>query len=122
MLDEVLEDSRSLRRRLGTQDQGKLDEYLTSVRQIEQSVKRSQQWLEVPRPELTDEERDLLHLEADDEAPLMYIRTMYDLIYLACRTDSTRVATYQITNMADCSSLAAKFPQLQGFKDSLHSL
>ena len=122
MLDQVLDDSRSLRRRLGTQDQDKLDEYLTSVRQIEQSVRRSQQWLEVPRPELTDEERDLLHLEADDEAPLMYIRTMYDLIYLACRTDSTRVATYQITNMADCSSLAAKFPQLQGFKDSLHSL
>ena len=122
MLDQVLEDSRSLRRQLGTQDQDKLDEYLASVRQIEKSVERSQRWLEVPRPELTDEERDVLHLEADDEAPLMYMRTMYDLIYLAYRTDSTRVATYQITNMADCSSLAAKFPQLEGFKDSLHSL
>ena len=122
MLDQVLEDSRDLRRQLGVQDQEKLDEYLASVRQIEQSVERSQRWLEVPRPELTDEERDLLDLDADDEAPLMYMRTMYDLIYLAYRTDSTRVATYQITNMADCSSLAAKFPQLEGFKDSLHSL
>ncbi len=80
MLDQVLDDTRSLRRRLGTQDQDKLDEYVTSVRQIEQSVRRSQQWLEVPHPELTDEERELLHLEADDEAPLMDIRTMYDLI------------------------------------------
>jgi len=122
MLDQVLDDSRSLRRRLGRQDQEKLDEYLASVRQIEEGVRRSQQWLEVPRPELTDEERDLLHLDADDEAPLMYMRTMYDLIYLAFRTDSTRVTTYQITNMADCSSLAAKFPQLEGFKDSLHTL
>lgn len=122
MLDQVLDDSRSLRRRLGRQDQEKLDEYLSSVRQIEEGVRRSQQWLEVPRPELTDEERDLLHLDADDEAPLMYMRTMYDLIYLAFRTDSTRVTTYQITNMADCSSLAAKFPQLEGFKDSLHTL
>lgn len=122
MLDRVLEDSRSLRNRLGNQDRDKLDEYLASVREIEQGVTRTQRWLEVPRPELSDEERDLLNLAADDEAPQMLIRTMYDLIYLALRTDSTRVATYQITNMADCSSKAAKFPQLQGFKDSLHTL
>lgn len=122
MLDRVLEDSRSLRRRLGTQDRDKFDEYLASVRQIEQRVARSQQWLEIPRPELRDEERDMLHLESDDSAPKNFIRTMYDLIYLAFRTDSTRVATYQITNMADASSKAGKFPQLQGFKDSLHTL
>ena len=122
MLDRVLQDSRSLRSRLGNQDREKLDEYLGSVRQIEQGVERSQRWLEVPRPELRDEERKMLKLDSDDQAPLMFIRTMYDLIYLAFRTDSTRVATYQITNMADCSSKAAKFPQLQGFKDSLHTL
>lgn len=122
MLDRVLEDSKSLRRRLGNQDREKLDEYLASVEKIEKDVKRSQQWLEVPRPELNDEDREMLHLEADDEAPKNFIRTMYDLIYLAFRTDSTRVATYQITNMADCSSKAAKFPQLEGFKASLHTL
>ncbi|MBC8355972.1 MAG: DUF1552 domain-containing protein [Planctomycetes bacterium] len=122
MLDRVLEDSRSLRRRLGRQDREKFDEYLASVRQIEERVARSQQWLEIPRPELRDEERDMLHLDSDDTAPKNFIRTMYDLIYLAFRTDSTRVATYQITNMADASSKAAKFPQLQGFKDSLHTL
>jgi hypothetical protein len=122
MLDRVLEDSRSLRRRLGSQDREKFDEYLASVRQIEERVERSQRWLEIPRPELRDEERDMLHLDADDKAPLNFIRTMYDLMYLAFRTDSTRVATYQITNMADASSKAGKFPQLQGFKDSLHTL
>ena len=122
MLDLVLEDSRSLRRKLGSQDREKLDEYLASVRQIEERVNRSQRWLEIPRPELRDEERDMLHLDADDKAPLFFIRTMYDLIYLAFRTDSTRVATYQITNMADASSKAGKFPQLEGFKESLHTL
>lgn len=122
MLDRVLEDSRSLRLRLGNQDRQKLDEYLASVRQIEERVQRSQRWLEIPRPELRDEERDTLHLESDDKAPLLFIRTMYDLIYLAFRTDSTRVATYQITNMADASSKSGKFPQLQGWKDSLHTL
>jgi hypothetical protein len=122
MLDRVLEDARSLRRQLGSQDRNKFDEYLASVREIEQRVDRSQQWLEIPRPELRDEERDRLHLDSDDSAPENFIRTMYDLIYLAFRTDSTRVATYQITNMADASSKAGKFPQLQGFKDSLHTL
>ena len=122
MLDLVLEDSNSLRRKLGKQDQQKLDEYLSSVRQIEQRVEQSQRWLEIPRPELRDEERKMLHLESDDKAPKRFIRTMYDLIYLAFRTDSTRVATYQITNMADASSKAGKFPQLEGFKKSLHGL
>lgn len=122
MLDLVLEDSRALQRKLGKQDREKLAEYLASVRQIEQRVQQSQRWLEIPRPELRDEERDLLELDADDKAPRMFIRTMYDLLYLAFRTDSTRVATYQITNMADASSKAGKFPQLEGFKASLHSL
>ncbi len=122
MLDRVLEDSHSLRSRLGSQDREKLDEYLESVRQIEERVERSQRWLEIPRPELSDEDRKMLTLDADDQAPKNFIRTMYDLIYLAFRTDSTRVATYQITNMADCSSKAAKFPQLEGFKTTLHSL
>lgn len=122
MLDRVLEDSRSLRRQLGTQDQQKLDEYLESVRRIEQQAERSQRWLEIPRPELRDEDRKLLHLDADDEAPKHFIRTMYDLMYLAFRTDSTRVSTYQIASMADASSKAGKFPQLEGFKGSLHRL
>jgi len=122
MLDRVLEDSRSLRLRLGRQDREKFDEYLASVRQIEQRVERSQRWLEIPRPELRDEERKMLQLDSDDEAPLQFIRTMYDLMYLAFRTDSTRVTTYQITNMADASSKAGKFPQLEGFKGSLHNL
>ncbi|QDU92596.1 DUF1552 domain-containing protein [Lignipirellula cremea] len=122
MLDRVLENSRSLRAKLGRQDREKLDEYLASVRQIEERVAQSQRWLEIPRPELRDEERKMLHLDSDDQAPQNFIRTMYDLIYLAFRTDSTRVATYQITNMADASSRAGKFPQLEGFKGSLHNL
>jgi hypothetical protein len=122
MLDRVLEDSRSLRTRLGSEDKAKFDEYLASVRQIEERVERTQRWLEIPRPELRDEERKLLHLDSDDKVPKLMIRTMYDLIYLAFRSDSTRVATYQIASMADASSKAGKFPQVEGFKGSLHNL
>ncbi len=120
MLDRLLDDSRSLMRRLGHADQAKLDEYLESVRESEKRVANAQKWLEVPRRELNDDERKLLDLDADDQAPIRYIQTMYDLIYLAFLTDSTRVATYQITNMADASSRAMKFPQLLGFTENLH--
>ena len=101
MLDLVLDDSRSLQARLGDQDRRKLDEYLASVRQIEQRVGRSQQWLEVPKPAV---DASGLHLSADDTTPGELIQTMYDLIYLAFQTDSTRIATYQLGNMNGATS------------------
>ena len=122
MLDLVREDSNSLRRKLGRQDQEKLDEYLSSVRQIEQRVRRTQRWLDIPLPLLTDEERSMLKLESDAEAPKEYMRTIYDLMWLAFKSDSTRVATYQIASMADASSVAGPFPFREGFKANLHTL
>ena len=119
MLDLVLEHSASVRSRLGRQDLVKLDEYLDSVRQIERRVEKSQQWLEVPKPQVN---ATGLHLEADDTTPGELIKTMYDLIYLAFRTDSTRIATYQIGNMNGATSIAGKFPQLLGLADNMHSL
>ncbi|MDA7640421.1 DUF1552 domain-containing protein, partial [Opitutaceae bacterium] len=52
LLDRVLDQSRSLRNKLGKQDQEKYDEYLTSVRDIEQRVARSQEWLDIPKPKV----------------------------------------------------------------------
>ena len=121
-LDRVSDDSKKLRRDLGAQDKAKFDEYLESVRQVEKRVERSQAWLDVPRPELTDQDRERLHLDSDDEAPKELMRTMYELIYLAFRTDSTRLVTYQIASMADASSVAGKFPQLLGYAGTLHRL
>lgn len=122
MLDRVLADALSLKLRLGRSDQIKLDEYLEAVHETETRVSNSQKWLEIPKAELNDDDRKGLQLDADEEAPFRYIQSMYDLIYLAFRTDSTRVATYQITNMADASSNAIKFPQLIGFSENLHKL
>ena len=118
-LDDLLVDARSLRKALSTRDQKTLDEYLQSVRDTEVKVEKAKRWINIPLPKV-----DVNHLNLDvtPEDPRNYLQTMYDLIYLAFRTDSTRVATYQITNMADASSKAGKFPQLQGWKDSLHTL
>ena len=119
MLDRVLEHSRSVRRNLGKYDQKKFDEYLASVRQIEERVERSSRWLEVPKPKVDEVG---LSLDADDTTPKELIQTMFDLTFLAFQTDSTRVATYQIGNMNGATSIAGKFPQLLGIGKHMHSL
>ena len=119
MLDQVLEDSRSLRRRLGTLDRRKFDEYMQSVREIELRVQQSEKWLTIPKPSVSAAG---LSLDADESTPQELIRTMYDLIFLAFQTDSTRYATYQLGNMNGATSIAGKFPQLLGFGNNMHSL
>ncbi|MDC0259456.1 DUF1552 domain-containing protein [Verrucomicrobiales bacterium] len=119
MLDLLLDHSKSVRKNLGHQDQQKFDEYLESVRSIEKRVDRSQRWLDIPKPEV---DASKLHLDSDESTPAEYIRTMYDLIFLAFQTDSTRVATYQLGNMNGATSVAGQFPQLLGFGNKIHSL
>ncbi len=119
MLDLLLDHSKSVRKNLGNQDRQKFDEYLDSVRSIEKRVDRSQRWLDIPKPEVDASD---LHLDSDHNSPEEYIRTMYDLIFLAFQTDSTRVATYQLGNMNGATSVAGQFPQLLGFGNKIHSL
>ncbi|MDA1265055.1 MAG: DUF1552 domain-containing protein [Planctomycetota bacterium] len=92
-LDDLLEDARALRGKLSSHDQRALDEYLDAVRATELEVEKAQRWLNVPLPDV-----DAAHLNLDvtPDDPRVYLRTMYDLMHLAFRTDSTRVATFQI--------------------------
>ena len=119
MLDLVLEHSKSVRRKLGKQDQEKFDEYLQSVRQIEQRVERSEKWLDIPKHKV---DANGLHLDANDKTPGELIKTMLDLMFLAIQSDSTRFLTYQMGNMNGATSVATKFPSLLGFGKSQHSL
>ena len=118
-LDLLLDEAKSLQRKLGKVDQGKLDQYLTSVREIEQDVERSARWLKVPRPKANAEG---LSLDADNETPGKLIHTMLDLIALAFQTDSTRFVTYQLASMHGAISIANKFPSLLGFNKDAHGL
>ena len=108
-----------MHRKLAKTDQDKLDQYLTSVREIEQDVERSAQWLDVPRPKVNAEG---LSLDADNETPEKLIYTMLDLIALAFQTDSTRFITYQLASMHGAISIANKFPSLLGFPKDAHGL
>ena len=119
MLDLVLENSRSMKNRLGRQDQRKLDDYLASVRDIEQRVNRSTAWLDIPKPEIAE---DAVNLAVDQSLPVEYMQAMYDLIFLAFQTDSTRVATYMLGQVAGATTIANAFPACLGLQGNWHGL
>ncbi len=93
ILDLVLEHSRDLKHRLGHADQNKMDEYLESIRAMEQRVERTSKWTHESLPQVGTKG---LNLEVSHREPQEYIRCMYDLIYLAFQTDSTRFATLML--------------------------
>lgn len=89
VLDTVLENARSLQRRLGKDDTEKLDEYFQSIRDIETRLSKEEKWIGVARPDAPlKEPRSGLQGKAE-------IRLMYDLLIAAFQTDSTRVITYR---------------------------
>jgi hypothetical protein len=92
-LDDLMEDAASLRRKLNSTDQHSLDEYLESVREAERRVEKARHWINTPLPVVKE---DHLKLDITPDEPRAYVQTMFELIYLAFKTDSTRVATYQI--------------------------
>ena len=90
VLDALRDSASALGRSLNAADRDKLDQYLTSVRDVERRLQMSKEWLDRPKPrspidEVLDEERQ--HI---DEVALLY-----DLLALALQTDSTRVATLE---------------------------
>ena len=92
-LDFLIDSTRSLDRRLSGQDRRTLQQYLDSVRDTEVKLTKAQQWIETPIPEV---DTSNLTLDADPREARLYFETMYELIYLAFASDSTRVATFQL--------------------------
>ncbi|TWU00867.1 DUF1552 domain-containing protein [Stieleria varia] len=89
ILDNVLGDANALSRKLNKRDQRKLDEYLSSVRDVERKLDLSKQWVDIDKPEPPIAEPQNTNMVQD--LPLLY-----DLIALALQTDSTRVATLEL--------------------------
>lgn len=117
ILDLVAEDAKRVNHKLGREDQGKLDEYLTAVRQVEQRTERANSWLDVAKPAVSPADtarltRKLTMAEAGE-----YYRLFYDMMVLALRTDSTRV----ITCMIGSESHASGIPEI-GISQTRHGL
>ena len=111
VLDFIREDSKSLSSKLGKGDQQKLDEYFTSIRDIEQRMQRAQSLPQLVAP--ADFPKPAGVPSKYDE----YIRTMSDLMVLAFRTDATRVCSFVFANEGSNKS----YPDI-GVQEGHHEL
>ena len=90
VLDSVADDAKTLRRKLGKQDRGKLDEYLAALRSLERRFDGKNERVAVKPPK---------GLEPGKEGGFRgRLATMYELMALAFETDQTRVATLMLGN------------------------
>jgi hypothetical protein len=90
VLDLVLEDARRLRNSLGAADQGKLDDYLESVRSVEKRIQSG-----------AAERKQMPKLDLPEGVPAdfpTHTRLMMDLVALAFQTDTTRIISFMMTN------------------------
>ena len=93
VLDTVLDAARRMQQRASQQDRQKLDEYFTSVREAEQRLHKAEQWQHRPKPQVdTEPPVDV----RDPNDIIARARQLYDVMYLALITDSTRVIAYGV--------------------------
>ena len=95
ILDAVLSQAKSMEKRLTATDREKMDEYLTSVRDAEKTVRKQAHWSGRPKPEVDYDVEDELRY-FDRKSVDDYVATLLDLAVLALETDSTRAVTVQI--------------------------
>lgn len=121
ILDLMMDHSKSFHGRLGKEDRRKIDEYLESVREIEKRVARTDDWTHTPLP---DVDKDSVNMTVDHHAgPHEYIRTMYDLAYLAFITDQTRFATFMTESEQSSSSELWNYANYAlGYKGATHDI
>lgn len=117
VLDANLEEVRSLERKMGTEDKGRLNQYLTAVRETEIRTKRADAWLDVPRPAIQDADRRRTNRDVPQVQAGEYFRTIYDLIVLAFQVDATRVVTFS----SGLEGQGLAIPEL-GISQSRHEL
>ncbi len=107
ILDRIGDEARSLQPRINSEDRDKLDEYFTSIRDVETRLAARVRWADQPKPDAPFE-------QPADTNTVEDLPMLYELIALALQTDSTRVATLEIGG--------SFLPQNLGIKDSYHGL
>ncbi len=90
VLDFISQDAKNLHKKIGAEDRAKLDEYLTSIRQVERNIEQAEHF------------HDSYPADAKpDGIPKGYkahIRSMFDIMTLAFKTDSTRIASFMLAS------------------------
>jgi hypothetical protein len=110
--DTVGVEAKRLEKRFGSADRDKLDEYFTSVREMEQRLQKAEAWVQKPKPKVDAKQPQ----DIQDEKDLIgRMNLMFDLIPLAFQTDSTRLITVVVQGRGDV-------PTIPGVKADHHNL
>ena len=117
VLDANLDEVRQLETKMGTEDKGRLDHYLTSVREAEIRTRRADVWLDTPMPKISAADRQRTNRDIAPTKAGDYFRTVYDMMVLAFQTDTTRVATFSLGGEGDAFAI----PEI-GITESRHQL
>jgi hypothetical protein len=117
VLDANLAEVRQLDKKMGAEDKGRMEQYLTSVREAEIRTRRADTWLDTPLPAISDADRQRTNRDIANTKAGDYFRTVYDLMVLAFQTDVTRVATFSLGGEGDAISI----PEI-GITESRHQL
>lgn len=119
LVDAVSESAKSLNQQLGKTDRERMDQYLTSLNEVESRLIGSEKWIDIP---LKPQDYKHLNLNATNESePAEYYRNMFDLIALAFDADITRSVTFML-NREDGMGISDTFPLKLGLSGTHHAL
>ncbi len=112
VMDLVREQTKQVARNVGRKDNQTLDQYFTSVRELEQRLVQAAEWAKRPKP-VVDRKPPTDITNRADFTGIMEL--MYDMIFLAIQTDSTRLITLH-------GAGGAEVVALEGVDDGWHNL
>src|SRR5262245_14768176 len=115
ILDAVAGQAKELQPKVGTRDRDRLDQYFTSVRDLEQRLQMSREWERKPKPQVS------ASVPLDPASPKAYmekVKLMYDMARLAFETDSTRSISLLLDSV---NSPAIEFGEVKT-SDGYHNL
>jgi hypothetical protein len=98
LLDSIKEQAAALQRQVGAADRERLDQYFTSIRDLEERIMVEGEWIDRPKPKVDKPDfgqgspRD--RIAGDGRGYSEYTRLIFDMIALAFQTDSTRVVSH----------------------------
>jgi hypothetical protein len=112
IMDLVRDQTKSVSRKIGREDNETLDQYFTSVRELEQRLVAAEEWAKRPKPKVDHAPPTDIEDRADFSGRM---KLFYDLIFLAIQTDSTRLITF-------CGAGGNEVVSLAGVDDGWHNL
>jgi len=98
IMDAVGEEAKRFGSRVGAADRAKLDEYFTSVREMEQRLVKSGEWVQKPKPKVEAKAPEDIASNADI---IGRMQLLFELVPLALQTDSTRLITILVQGRGD---------------------